>query len=197
MLIKGYAMRKIKYFVILIIILLMAQSCATQKERYAVFDSPTPNFSTPVSIEELRLAFYRYSVVAIVRALHENNEANWNMILNKAAAGEGDWIYALNTYVAPGTDAASSTAVIVTMAEALSNNPEAVLNLSFTTGPSLYRVCSFPFIEPDYEFLKDHTNKTMNALQAVNKSYLLDLRDYCMLTLRDSWNYIEKSNLVK
>jgi hypothetical protein len=184
-------MRKIIYFAMLILILFIAQACATQKAGNEVYNAPRPNFSTPVSIEELRSAFYGYSVVAIVAALRENNEANWNMLLDKARAGEGDWIYALNAYVAPGADAANSTAIIVTLATALSNNPEAVLNLGFSHGPSLYQLCSLPFIEPEDEFLEDYAHKTLHALQNIDKPYLLDLRDYCLRTLRASWNHSE------
>ena len=175
--------------------------------EYPPYNAPMPTFSTPVTIEELRDAYYSYSVVAIVNVLHENmllceddesvcrenDEANSNYIFNKVASGDEEWIHALVTYVSPGTDASASTEVMVTLARALSNNPKAILALDKKTiAPSLYNICGLPFIEPEYEFIKAHGKKTLKALRQVDDPELLDSRDACIRRLQEGLDYCDQ-----
>ena len=157
------------------------------------YDAPMPKFSTPVTIEELRSAFYRYSLVAIVKALQENNKANWNYILRNAAYGDREWIYALTTFVAPGADASSGTEILIALARALPRNPKAVLYKDISSrSPSLHKICTLPFIEPEYEFISSYGERTLDALRQVDDPYLLDTRDLCIRRLQESLAKAEK-----
>ena len=141
----------------------------------------------------MRSAFFRYSVVAINRALSENDEANWDFVFEKVASGDKEWIYAFTTFIAPGADAGNATGVLVALAYALPNNPSAVLSLGNNTiGPSLARICDLPFIEPEYEFIADYGKRTLAALRQVDAPYLLEARDTCMRRLQKGLKYCEK-----
>ena len=153
-------------------------------EPYA---AAVPIFSTPVTLEEVRLAYYKYSGPAIVKALHTANAANWNLIMDSVAAGDADWIFYSAIYIAPGTDAGPSTEYTITLALALSNNPKAVLELeSSGPGRSLLSVCDLPFIEPEYAFIKSYGEKTLAALRGLDQPYLADSRDICLDRLEKS-----------
>lgn len=194
-------MKKLYWLFLLLVLIGMACACVkpnkTSENRptgeLPPYDAPMPKFSTPVTIEELRAAYYRYSVVAIVRALTENNWEGYDYIFEKVASGDRDWINAFITYVAPGTDAASAEGVTIALAYALPNNPNAVLYLDdYTTGPSLARICTLPFIEPEYEFIRDYGKRTLAALRRVDDPDLLETRDICIRRLQESLNYCEK-----
>ncbi|WAW10149.1 hypothetical protein NB640_00290 [Oxalobacter vibrioformis] len=133
------------------------------------YDAPLPDFSTPVTHEEVRMAYYRYSVVSIVKKLHENNAANWNMIMGKGVKGDKEWIQYAAIYIAPGTDAGATTDYMVSLAHALSNNPRAVLSLEGSADRSLLAVCTLPFIEPEYDFIQAYGKKTQTALKEVKE----------------------------
>lgn len=156
------------------------------------YDAPLPPFSTPVTQEEIRLAHYAYSGPAIVRKLTEGNAENWNMIMDRISNGDENWITYVN-YIAPGTDAGTTTDLIVSMAYGLSKNPSAVLAQgSHGFGFSLEQLCSLPFIEPTYDFVKNYGQETLEALQQVDKPYLTDARDTCIRRLRDSLGYCDE-----
>lgn len=156
-------------------------------------DIPRPRFSTPVTHEELRAAYYRYSAIAVVNALAENDYANYDYIFDQVASGDGDWIRDFVSYVAPGADAATGEGVGIALAHALPNNPKAVLQLDEDSmGPSLRRICTLPFIEPEYEFIKDYGERTLAALQKVDDPYLLEARDLCIKRLKKSLANCEK-----
>jgi len=157
------------------------------------YDPPLPPFSTPVTREEVRLAFYTYSAPAIVRKLLEGDAANWNMILDKIIEGDKDWIIDATTFIAPGTDAAATTGLIAAMAYGLSKNPEAVLLQEVAgLGVSMLDICTMPFLEPTYEFVVSYGKETLAALQQVDKPYLIDSRDTCIRRLRETLKYSEE-----
>lgn len=181
-----------------LILCIAALACAlnTSAENLQVsfnpYDGPLPHFSTPVTHEEVRIAYYRYSVVSIVKKLHENKAANWNMIMGKVAQGDPEWIQYSAIYIAPGTDAGATTDYIVSLAHALPNNPQAVLGLEGGAGRSLLQVCSLPFIEPAYDFITAYGKKTLSALKAVKEDHLQESRDTCMRRLQHSLEMAEQ-----
>lgn len=153
-----------------------------------------PNFSTPVTREELRQAYYTYSGPAIVKELWENDAANWNMIMDNVSAGDADWIASVVRYVFPGTDAAATTEVIVSLAQGLSENPEAVLLQEIGPHISMLSICSLPFIEPEYDFITGYGEKTLAALRNVNKPHLIDSRDTCIRRLSEGLAHARKTH---
>ncbi len=157
------------------------------------YDAPLPDFSTPVTLEEVRLAYYRYSAVSIVKKLHENHAANWKMIMSRVEKGDPDWIAYSARYISPGTDAGATTGYTVALALALPNNPKAVLELETGGGGrSLLAVCTLPFIEPEYDFIRAYGKKTLDALREVKDDYLLESRDTCIRRLQNSLEMAEK-----
>jgi hypothetical protein len=158
------------------------------------YDAPLPPFSTPVTREEVREAFYKYSVLAIVKKLKEGDAANWNMILDKIAEGDKDWITYAAIYIVPGADAANATELLVSFAYGLPRNPEAVLAQEVAgLGLSMLNVCTIPFIEPTYDFVKNYGEETLAALLRVDKPYLVDSRDTCIRRLREILDRSEKA----
>lgn len=188
---------KIRAFVLcLCIALCVALACGAGPAAAAAnepnpYDAPMPSFSTPVTYEEIRLAYYQYSAVSIVKALHLNNAANWNMILGKVQEGDEKWIQALLAYISPGTDAGASTEVLVSLALALPNNPKAILALAYRPGPPLYQICRTPFIEPEYDFIADYGKRALAALERVDEKYYLEPRDICSTILQDSLDHLK------
>ena len=88
--------------------------------------------------------------------------------------------------------ASFSIEVLVTLAHALPKNPEAVLYRDYGTGPSLYRICTLPFIEPEYGFIKHYGEEALAALPNVNDPHLADSRDVCIRRLQERLEYCEK-----
>lgn len=168
------------------------QANATVPVNFTRAAIPKPEFSTPVTLEEVQAAFCKYSSSAIVEKLMENNHANWNMILSKVEAGDADWIHHVLYYISPGTDAGSSTDVRISLAHALPNNPEAVLAAEINGKYPLVRVCDLPFIEPEYAFIVDYGNRTLAALRKVNKPELLEVRNNCEVMLKEGLANCEK-----
>ncbi len=155
------------------------------------YDAALPPFSTPVTCEEIRLAFYKYSGPAIVRKLTEGDAANWTMILAKIEAGDPEWITCAAAYIAPGTDAGATTDLLVALAFGLPRNPQAVLSQEVGLGLSMLSVCSLPFIEPTYDFVKSYGEETVAALLRVDEPYLLDARDTCLRRMREALDRAE------
>lgn len=150
-------------------------------DSVTLYTAPLPPFSTPVTRDELRSAYYRYSAPAIVAKLAEGNGENWTMIMDKIAEGDSDWITHAVIYIAPGTDAASHTSLLVALAFGLEKNPEAVLAQEVGgLGLSMLNICAMPFIEPTPEFVMRYGKETLAALGRVDKPYLLDSKDACM-----------------
>ncbi len=157
-------------------------------------DIPKPDFSTPVTLEEVREAFYRYSAPAIVEKLMENKGANWDVIMNKVAGGDGDWIHHTIYFISPGTDAGTSDDVRMALANALPKNPKAVLCAEINGKYPSLEVCSLPFIESEYYFVKDYGEGTLAALHLVDAPELLEVRDNCARVLRELLEAGEKDH---
>ncbi len=155
-------------------------------------DAALPPFSTPVTHEEVRLAFYKYSAPAIVRKLMENDAANWNMIMKKIAEGDADWIYHAAAYIRPGADAGSTEEFTDALALALRYNPGEVLLLEQGIGISMLNVCSLPFVEPEYDFVKSYGQKALAALRKVDNPWLEESRATCLRRLQEQMDRAEK-----
>ena len=182
----------------LLVTMCVITGCSTQPPSllsdHNPYDAPLPPFSTPVTREEVRLAFHEYSSPAIVKKLIEGDAANWNMVLDKITQGDSDWITSAAIYIAPGTDAAASTGLLVAMAFGLSKNPEAILLQEVAgIGLSMLNICTIPFIEPTYDFVMSYGEETLAALQQVDKPYLIDSRDTCMRRLQQTLTHCEET----
>ena len=189
--------------IVSIIALCAILSCTHQGKDSSAASAPqasgqdsilAPKFSTPVTVEEVRAAYYAYSLPSLVKALREGDAANWDMIMDNVSAGDADWIFATAVYILPGTDAGATTDVIVSLAYGLPNNPEAVLLLETSAHISMLPICNMPFIEPEYEFIMEYGKKTLAALRKVEKPYLIESRDTCMRRLQEGMSYAQKEH---
>lgn len=142
-----------------------------------------PDFSTPVTLEELGAAYYLYSAPSIMEALMANNGANWQMMMNKIRTGDGDWIGQIANLVAPAAEGKATNDINTALAYALPKNPEAVLLTGWRY--PLYNVCSLPFDEPD-AFVTDYVDKALAAMHTVDKPYLKEIREHCAARLKKS-----------
>ena len=152
----------------------------------APFAVALPDFATPVTREEIHDAYVQYGSTAIVRKLHTENAANWNMVMNKIAAGDAAWIECAAEYIMPGADAGASEDIMISLAYGLQNNPRAVLIMSQGQGIPVDSICTLPFIEPDAGFVESYGKKTVAALGKVNEPRLAGSRNECLRLLRDS-----------
>ena len=156
------------------------------------YDAPLPPFSTPVTREEVRLAFHKYSAKAIVKKLMENDFANWRMVMEKIAEGDADWILYATLYIKPGTDAGASEEFTDALAYALQHNPAAVLSLGEGYGAPLSIICSWPFIEPEYDFVLSYGEKALAALRKVDSPYYQESRDMCIRRVQEGFDFLKK-----
>jgi hypothetical protein len=106
---------------------------------------------------------------------------------NHIARGEVAWI-ALVPKLAAGADGAAAEDLGIDLAEALPNNPLAVLRVidvqdrSPILGPS--RVCGIPFIEPQPGVVDRNRRKALTAVSAVRGGRLFKVRQDCLSALR-------------
>ncbi|CAK7043135.1 MAG: hypothetical protein DELT_02913 [Desulfovibrio sp.] len=156
------------------------------------YDAPLPPFSTPVTCEEVRLAYYRYPAPSIVKKLMENNETNWRMIMGKIVEGDAEWISCATRCIRPGTDAGATGELKDALAYALQHNPAAVLSQEQGFGISMSEICSWPFIEPEYDFVLSYGEKALAALHAVDIPYLQESRDICIQRLQSGFDFLKK-----
>ncbi len=146
-------------------------------------DIPKPDFSTPVTPEEVREAFYRYSAPAIVEKLMENKGANWDMIMSKVKSGDDEWIEHVTSFIAPGAEGKAVADITIAYAYALPKNPEAVLLVGRQY--PLYNICSLPFPEQD-AFIEDYAGRALSAIKKTDKPYLREVRNNCAIRLKKS-----------
>lgn len=185
-----------KKSVFLFLALVCVAGCAKQSPPLlsgsASYEMSLPPFSTPVTPEEVRLAFQEYSAKAIVKKLMENNETNWRMVMEKIAEGDAEWIFYATIYIKPGTDAGSSEEFKDALAYALQHNPAAVLSLEGGIGIPLLEVCGWPFVEPEYDFVLSYGEKALAALHAVDSPYLQEYRDICIQRVQSGFDFLKK-----
>ena len=114
----------------------------------------------------------------------------WDDVMEKISSGETRWIR-IATLLYPETDAGITSALIITMAEALPNSPENVLP-TIGQGFDLEDVCGFPFIEPEIPFLMDHYDRATLALKRPLRPELKEIQSKCIKELNMQYVRIVK-----
>lgn len=145
-----------------------------------------------ITIKQINELYLSLGASKLVSELTKDNYAQWNKAMEQIASGDTEWIN-IAPHLFNGSDAGNTTHIIVSLAEALSKNPKAVLNLE-NGGLSLKAVCSLPFIEPEAQFIKRYITDTKEALNNVNDSSLVDDRDICLIRLNKAINLWQKNN---
>lgn len=164
------------------------------------YGGPLPEFSTPVTLEELRMAYYQYSPSLIIRAMREGGRENWRYIMDKISSGDKDWIGAFWAYAGSGLygDGGAMLDVKKALVSALIRNPEAVLELEIRNpGYSLEDICNNITLLTDRKSVlaPAYAQKAVQAVRGVDKTYLQDSRDTCIRRMEgnlERWKQMEK-----
>ena len=106
---------------------------------------------------------------------------DYYIVLSGVSSGDRRWL-ALVPRLKAGTDAATSLALIVSVAEALPRNPMAVLSL-IKANPSWQNVCTYPMIEPTKAEQRIYFRKAIPAVRSVRDPTLRSTTNRCLANL--------------
>ena len=99
-------------------------------------------------------------------------------VLQQIKTGDPQWLEVAKT-LWPGSDAAATMCIWLSVARALPNAPVLVLKMIGNSFP-LRQICTLPFIEGEVEIEKAYLNRTEKALISVNEPELEDVRWKCL-----------------
>ncbi len=113
------------------------------------------------------------------------DQERYDELLGNISAGKEEWI-ALAPKIQPGTDAASSEDLGISLADALPKNPQAVLSILDQSkwAISFKSVCSIPFIEPEKDFYESYSKSALAAVKAVTNAGLAKQKALCLAELQ-------------
>jgi hypothetical protein len=119
---------------------------------------------------------------SVLRALW-SDQSKFEYVCSKIESGKGPWLDVAVKLKAV-SDAASSLSLDYSVARAIPNAPEAVLEL---VGPqfSLESICTTPFIEPEAGVAQVYSTKAIAALGSVTNDKLQPIAKKCSLLIRD------------
>jgi len=103
-------------------------------------------------------------------------------VLDGIASGDARWL-ALVPKLQPGTDAGTSEALRIAVAEALPKTPTGVLRL-IARIPAWAEACSYPMIEPTHEQARAYFKAAIPAVTRVRIVALQRARNICLTELR-------------
>lgn len=115
---------------------------------------------------------------AVVEEKFEPDEKKWDQLLDKIDTGTDAWLKVAKK-IAPGTDAATALGLKISLAVALTHNPEGVLRMVPFSAFTLEDVCTVPFIESSRAKDIAHIQKVRLALKRVTSPDLKEKRDKC------------------
>jgi hypothetical protein len=122
---------------------------------------------------------------AVVAELWDTeNAADWERLLDKIGTGADAWLKVARK-IKPGTDAAATEGLRVSLAVALTHNPEGVLRMVPETAP-LEAVCSIPFIESTKARDMMHIRNVRLALKRVTSRDLQEKRANCRTLINEA-----------
>jgi hypothetical protein len=148
------------------------------------------DFNKQITVDDIYNMIKKYGPKSTVNQLSKRDWHNWFTIEKNISDGDSEWIK-LASYLYPGIDAGTSIGLIIALANALPKNPIAVLKLE-DANISLKRVCSFPFIEPDNEFIKNYSESVIQALNSIDDEKVQIEAQVCKLRLNATFNLISK-----
>jgi hypothetical protein len=108
---------------------------------------------------------------------YANNGRDWERLLDKIDTGADAWLEVARK-IRPGTDAGATLGLKVSLAIALTHNPEGVLKMVPDTFP-MEEICTVPFIESSKAKDMAHIRKVRLALKRVTSPDLKEKRDTC------------------
>ena len=99
-------------------------------------------------------------------------------VLQQIKTGDPQWLEVAKA-LWPGSDAAATMCIWLSLSRALPNAPIFVLKMIGNSFP-LRQICTLPFIEGEVEIEKAYLNRTEKALISVNEPELEDVRWKCL-----------------
>jgi opacity protein-like surface antigen len=118
---------------------------------------------------------------AVVSRLFRSGD--YDRVLDRIDSGDAEWV-ALAPKLAPGTDAGTAEALIISLAFALPKNPQAVLALlSGKASFAVEDVCGAPFIEGTVKDVPSYVRKTRAAVSRVTEARLASAKSACLAAL--------------
>ena len=147
----------------------------------AVLVLTLPALAGDVTPDQIRAMLTEQSPAAVVQALDTGEEENnpWFGVLDRIETGNQDWID-LVPLLAPGTDAGTAEALVITLSRTLKTNAPAVLKLIADGAFSVADICIDNDIEvplADYVAFLDQITVTVAA---VLDPPLRDVRNQCL-----------------
>ena len=129
-------------------------------------------------VEEIKA---RGAKAVVDRLALPNSEKEWEEIQRGIQTGKADWLAAARE-LRKGSDAGMTESIDVSLAIALTNNAEGVLELAGETTPA-DRICTVPYIEADTATVVSHKRKAKAALERVARADLALKRDACLAAI--------------
>ena len=128
--------------------------------------------------EEINTRIERDGAAKVVQQLTAGNAAKWHQVIDKIDTGESAWLDVAGKLLKV-TDAGGTEDLRVSLAVALTHNPEGVLRM---TGPdlALEQVCTVPFIEPSKKAVTAHKAKVQAAMKRVTAKELQEKKVACL-----------------
>jgi len=126
----------------------------------------------------------------VVETLWEKRR--WDDFANEIDSGKSAWV-ALVPKIAPGTDAATTEELAISLAYALPRNPSAVLSVlddrMMPVSPQM--VCSAPFVEDTVRDIPHYINRSRSALEKVKDDQLTKQKAECLTELEKTSKQIQ------
>ena len=132
-------------------------------------------------VEEIKT---RGAKAVVDRLASPNSEKEWEEIQKGIQTGQADWLSAARE-LRNGSDAGMTESIDISLAIALSNNAEGVLEVAGDTIPA-DRICTVPYIEPDATTVVSHKRKAKAALERVARADLASKRDACLAAIENT-----------
>ncbi len=114
---------------------------------------------------------------------HSPEEPNYDIILEHIAEGSPGWLRIAGE-IGPYVDPRFSEGLRVALADALVENPSAVLTL-IGTEDHFSEACGYPFVHQTEHYLQRHQHAALIALRRVHAPSLFEKREACRKQLLD------------
>ncbi len=118
---------------------------------------------------------------AVIEKLTAHNQAEWHRVVRRIDLGSPEWL-GIAGKLLKGSDAGTSEDLRISLAVALTHNPEGVLRMAGSDLP-LEQVCTVPFIEPSKHVVANHKLRVKAALRRVTAKDLTEKKAACLKSI--------------
>ena len=147
----------------------------------ALFVLTIPAFAGALTPDLIRAMLAKDGATAVVQALDTGDEETnpWFGLLDHIEAGDQDWID-LVPLLAPGTDAGTAEAVVITLSRTLKTNAPAILKLIADGHFAVGDICADNDIEVPVGDYLDFLDAIAGTVAAVSEPELSKVRGECL-----------------